>query len=112
MNACPCGSLAINPHLHGREPGIDDGLCDVCYWRNMARKWMNLSNMLARVNHEIILERDELRKTQLLTGQVRAKYVCRRCSPEYCKKYKGKKNHTDCDSDIYRDYRVLAEVTK
>lgn len=31
-----CGSYAINPHCHGREPGVDLDLCDVCYWRARA----------------------------------------------------------------------------
>jgi hypothetical protein len=31
-----CGSLAINPHLHGRVKGVDLELCDVCYWRKRA----------------------------------------------------------------------------
>lgn len=31
-----CGSYAINPHLHGRLPGVDLDLCDVCYWRKRA----------------------------------------------------------------------------
>jgi hypothetical protein len=30
---CKCGSMAINPHCHGREPRVDLDLCDVCYWR-------------------------------------------------------------------------------
>ena len=35
MNKCKrCGSMAINPSHHGREPGVDLDLCDVCYWRN------------------------------------------------------------------------------
>lgn len=28
-----CGSYAINPRSHGRTPGVDEHLCDVCYWR-------------------------------------------------------------------------------
>lgn len=29
-----CGSNAYNQYeLHGREPGVDVDLCDVCYWR-------------------------------------------------------------------------------
>jgi len=31
-----CGSMAINPHLHGRDPEVDTDLCDVCYWRKRA----------------------------------------------------------------------------
>lgn len=27
-----CGSMAINPHLHGRDD-TDLDLCDVCYWQ-------------------------------------------------------------------------------
>jgi hypothetical protein len=34
MKSCErCGSMAINPTQHGREPGVDEHLCDVCYWR-------------------------------------------------------------------------------
>ena len=36
---CSCGSMAINPHCHGREPGVDLGLCDVCYWRARCCEW-------------------------------------------------------------------------
>lgn len=32
MSCKNCGSYAINPYLHGRKPGIDLDLCDVCYW--------------------------------------------------------------------------------
>jgi hypothetical protein len=31
-----CGSYAISPNLHGRKPGVDMDLCDVCYWRKRA----------------------------------------------------------------------------
>lgn len=41
MNACPCGSFAINPNRHGREPGVDTHLCDVCYWRKRAEQANN-----------------------------------------------------------------------
>ena len=35
MKPCPnCGSHAINPGQSGREIGVNDDLCDVCYWRN------------------------------------------------------------------------------
>ena len=30
-----CGSMAINPHMHGRD-NADLDLCDVCYWRKRA----------------------------------------------------------------------------
>ena len=36
MNPCKCGSYAINPHHHGRDPEADLDLCDVCYWRKRA----------------------------------------------------------------------------
>ena len=32
-----CKSLAINPHVHGREKDVDPHLCDVCYWRKRAQ---------------------------------------------------------------------------
>lgn len=34
-----CASYAINPHLHGRDPGVDLDLCDACYWRKRALDW-------------------------------------------------------------------------
>lgn len=38
MTTCTeCGSSAINQTLHGREPGVDLHLCDVCYWRIRAQ---------------------------------------------------------------------------
>ena len=34
MDKCKrCGSYAVNPNHHGREPGVDLDLCEVCYWR-------------------------------------------------------------------------------
>jgi len=33
MECRRCGSMAINPNHHGRLPGADLDLCDVCYWR-------------------------------------------------------------------------------
>lgn len=39
MNKCKtpgCGSYAINPRAHGRQPDTDLDLCDVCYWRTRA----------------------------------------------------------------------------
>ncbi|MDR0274106.1 MAG: hypothetical protein LBI48_01960 [Burkholderiaceae bacterium] len=36
MTCTRCGSHAINPNSHGRQPGIDLDLCDVCYWRKRA----------------------------------------------------------------------------
>jgi len=39
MEKCKrCGSHAINPSHHGREPGVDLDLCDVCYWRKRAEE--------------------------------------------------------------------------
>jgi len=38
MKPCPCGSYAINPSHHGRDPKVDLDLCDVCYWRKRAEK--------------------------------------------------------------------------
>ena len=37
MKPCPCGSYAINPSHHGRDPKVDLDLCDVCYWRKRAK---------------------------------------------------------------------------
>jgi len=37
MRTCErCGSYAINPNNHGRDPKKDLNLCDVCYWRKRA----------------------------------------------------------------------------
>ena len=37
MNACSqCGSFAINPGTHYRDPEKHLDLCDVCYWRKVA----------------------------------------------------------------------------
>ena len=36
MQCSRCKSFGINPHLHGREVGVDLDLCDVCYWRKRA----------------------------------------------------------------------------
>lgn len=37
MKRCQrCNSAAINPHIHGRNEGVDLDLCDVCYWRKRA----------------------------------------------------------------------------
>lgn len=39
MNRCErCGSYAINPASHGRDPNVDLDLCDVCYWRKRAEE--------------------------------------------------------------------------
>jgi hypothetical protein len=45
MSACrDCGSMAINPHCHGREPEVDLDLCDVCYWRTRAARIADLDS--------------------------------------------------------------------
>ena len=44
-----CGSHCINPHLHGREDGIDLDLCDVCYWRARAEPVISRLARLERV---------------------------------------------------------------
>ena len=36
MRCVKCGSWGINEHQHGRTPGEDLNLCDVCYWRKRA----------------------------------------------------------------------------
>ena len=34
MSRCKeCGSHAINPNHHGRNPDVMLDMCDVCYWR-------------------------------------------------------------------------------
>lgn len=45
MDQCKrCGSYAINPHEHGRDPNEDLDLCDVCYWRKRAEacQWRDI----------------------------------------------------------------------
>ena len=43
MKGCKtCGSYAINPKAHGRDPGVDLDLCDVCYWRKRAPAWQSI----------------------------------------------------------------------
>jgi hypothetical protein len=56
-----CGSVAINPGLHGRpttggEPSVHSDLCDVCYWRVEAATWKQLYYMQKEQNkpfHEV-----------------------------------------------------------
>ena len=37
MKPCPhCGSHAINPGQNGRPTGVNEHLCDVCYWKAYA----------------------------------------------------------------------------
>lgn len=42
MTCKNCGSYAINPGHHGREPGKNLHLCDVCYWRSEAARLIAL----------------------------------------------------------------------
>ena len=61
MSRCACGSFAINPQSHGRLPGVDLDLCDVCYWRKRAevgaRAEKALKQWKARFQEEIRLRR-------------------------------------------------------
>ena len=41
-----CGSYAINELHHGRSPGRDTDLCDVCYWRKRAEEVVGLGGTL------------------------------------------------------------------
>lgn len=46
MSQCKrCSSHAINPTLHGRQPGVDLDLCDVCYWRMRAETFINTDSI-------------------------------------------------------------------
>ena len=38
MKCTRCESLAVNKHLFDRIPGVDDELCNVCYWRKRAEE--------------------------------------------------------------------------
>lgn len=58
---CSCGSMAINPHCHGREPGVDLDLCDVCYWRARCGK-------LSKERAEMVAAFRYCRKSLLLRG--------------------------------------------
>ena len=41
MNRCKlCSSQAINLTAHGRDGTSDPDLCDVCYWRTRAEKYV------------------------------------------------------------------------
>lgn len=55
MNRCKCGSYAINPRLHGRNPNTDLDLCDVCYFK---KRLEEVEQRLAYVEEEL----DELDK--------------------------------------------------
>ncbi len=53
MTCKKCGSFAVNPDLHGREPGVDLDLCDVCYWRARAElfeglDWEEIAHLYTR----------------------------------------------------------------
>jgi Zn-finger protein len=54
MKQCKCGSYAINPHLHGRQPDLFTYMCDVCYWRHKAETAENLLECIkiSISNHE------------------------------------------------------------
>ncbi len=55
MKQCKCGSYAINPHLHGRQPDLFTEMCDVCYWRYKAESAQNLLECIKLVidNHDM-----------------------------------------------------------
>ena len=46
MKSCKCGSFAINPQCHGREPGVGLDLCDVCYWRARAERLQAVAELV------------------------------------------------------------------
>ncbi len=54
MTCKKCGSFAINPNLHEREPGVDLDLCDVCYWRVRAERFGGLDLKVVRYLHNRI----------------------------------------------------------
>jgi hypothetical protein len=53
MKICKCGSFAINPQCHGRDPGVDLDLCDVCYWRVRAEKISRALELRAKALQKI-----------------------------------------------------------
>jgi hypothetical protein len=55
MDRCKCGSYAINPRLHGRNPNTDLDLCDVCYFK---KRLEEAEQRIADVEEEL----DELDK--------------------------------------------------
>jgi hypothetical protein len=53
MDRCRCGSYAINPRDHGREPNKDLHLCDVCYWRTRHDKLVSkLKSLQEKIKHD------------------------------------------------------------
>ena len=62
MTKCSrCGSHAINPHCHDRNPELYLDLCDVCYWRKCAEDAQNTIIRITNVAHADRLEHiDEL----------------------------------------------------
>lgn len=66
MRTCiRCGSFAINPHRHGREPNKRLNLCDVCYWRQSAEELEFLILSLEALD----MDKRELRGHQCLAKQ-------------------------------------------
>ena len=56
MDRCKCGSYAINPRLHGRNPNTDLDLCDVCYFK---KRLEEAEQRIADVEEELeVLDRE------------------------------------------------------
>lgn len=53
IGQCDCGSFAINPMLHGRVQGVDEHLCDVCYWRRRAEEIAALRAKVERLEEAL-----------------------------------------------------------
>jgi len=53
MTCTRCGSFAINPQSHGRDPRIDLDLCDVCYWRKRAEAAKQLVEALQEIREQL-----------------------------------------------------------
>ena len=49
-----CGSYAINPEMHGREPKMYLGLCDVCYWRFKAEQSLSQLSIADRLADAVL----------------------------------------------------------
>lgn len=55
MQTCPtCGSHAINPGQNGRLKGVNEHLCDVCYWK-AERTGPSKERLLALADEMLVL---------------------------------------------------------
>ena len=60
MRCSKCGSYAINPQAHGRDPDKDLDLCDVCYYRVRNFSLEAENELLKRNNAASFLDQDAM----------------------------------------------------